>query len=61
MFLDNEDDSEDAQKFKNMMLFNFYGTDKERDEFFEGPGGIILGIVCLAIVVGIIIFAVVKK
>jgi hypothetical protein len=60
MILDNEDDSEDWQKFKNFMIFKFWGTNKERDEAFNSNGFMILGIALIIAIIIVIICYVCK-
>ena len=45
-------DSEDDEKFKNLILFNFYGTDDEVSKFYS-----ILGVILLVlIIIGTIVY-----
>lgn len=37
MFWDEKEDSEETQRFKNLIILKFWGTNKERDEFFDSP------------------------
>lgn len=55
MWWDEKGDSEDWQKIKNMTIFNFWGTNKERDEMFNSPGCLIISII---VVVGFIAFVI---
>jgi len=44
-------DGEDGEKLKNMMMFNFYGTDKELEEFT--PVAVILVIIIFILFIGL--------
>jgi len=52
--------SKDWEKLKNLQLFGMYSTDKERDEFFEGPGGCLVLVIFAVVVIGAIIWATVS-
>ena len=55
MLFDDENDSEDWQKFKNFTFFKFWGTNKERDEALNGSGGfVIVGIVIVIVIISVI-------
>lgn len=55
MFWDDENDSEDYQKLKNITFFKFWGTNKERDELFNSST---FSAIIIIIVVGFLVFAV---
>ncbi|MEI6119010.1 MAG: hypothetical protein WCP92_07545 [bacterium] len=58
MLFDDENDSEDWQRFKNFTFFKFWGTNKERDETLNGAGFAIIGIVIIiAIIIVIMCYA----
>ncbi len=56
MWWDNQNDSEDWQRFKNIQFFGFWGTNKERDEMIGSPGCLIAGIIVIVVIILCVIF-----
>ena len=59
MWWDDNNDSKDWQIFKNLTLLNFYGDNKDRDEFMNGPAGTILAIIFIIALIVLLIFGII--
>jgi hypothetical protein len=49
-----DDDDDDSQRMRNLVMYKFYGTDKEMEE--ASPGFILVLIVIVLIIAGVLIF-----